>query len=381
MKRGTYVRIPQGPGDLERLWHEAEPLDPAHLPSWIWREHAGRYRRVDSVSLAKLPASSQRELLAEIDQVEAAGLLVDVDQQDQSLRHIYVAASPEDEAWSIGIYVGESPLAVRSPLEVENPVLTREHVTDVPAAAVADPFMVRKNDLWYMFFEVLNRSNEKGEIGLAVSETGLNWSYQQIVLSEPFHLSYPYVFEWKHEFYMVPEMFQSGSIGLYKASKFPVQWSFVGTLIKGGYFVDNSVFLYQGKWWLLTETNPEVKHDTLRLFYADDIVGPWQEHASSPIVQGDPRIARPAGRVLVLDDVVIRFAQNCQGHYGTDVRAFEIIELSTKSYQERAASQSPVIAGVGTGWNACGMHHIDPHRLGDGRWIACVDGWSYPGCL
>jgi hypothetical protein len=22
-----------------------------------------------------------------------------------------------------------------------------------------------------------------------------------------------------------------------------------------------------------------------------------------------------------------------------------------------------------------------PYRLGDGRWIACVDGWSYPGCL
>ncbi len=381
MKAGTYVRIPEGPADLKRLWRESEPLDPAHLPRWIWREHASRYRRVGSVSRAKLSASAQRELLTEIEQAEAAGLLVDEDREDHFLHHIYVAASSDDEAWSIGIYVGESPLIVNSPPEVENPVLTREHVTDVPAAAVADPFMVRKNDLWYMFFEVLNRSSGKGEIGLAVSANGLNWSYRQIVLSEPTHLSYPYVFEWMNDFYMVPERFQSGSIGLYKASKFPIQWSFVGTLIEGPYFVDNSVFRYRDKWWLLTETNPDVRHDTLRLFYADDIAGPWQEHASSPIIQGDPRIARPAGRVLVLDDVVIRYAQNCQPHYGTDVRAFEIIELTTASYQERAASRSPVIAGAGTGWNACGMHHIDPHQQDDGRWIACVDGWSFPGCL
>ncbi len=381
MKRGKYLRIPQGPADIERLWREAEPLDPADLPSWIWREHSGRYRRVGSVSLTKLPASAQRELLAEIEQVEAAGLLVDQDREDHLLHHIYVPVSSDDEAWSIGIYAGESPLALRSPQGVENPVLTREHVTDVPAAAVADPFMVRKNDLWYMFFEVLNRSRGKGEIGLAISEDGLNWSYRQIVLSERFHLSYPYVFEWKSEFYMVPERFQSGSIGLYRASKFPIQWSFVGTLVEGPYFVDNSVFLYKDKWWLLTETNPEVKHDTLRLFYADDIIGPWQEHASSPVVQGDPRIARPAGRVLVLGDLVIRYAQNCQPQYGTDVRAFEITELTTTSYQERAVGQGPIVTGIGTGWNACGMHHIDPHQQVDGRWIACVDGWSFPGCL
>jgi hypothetical protein len=22
------------------------------------------------------------------------------------------------------------------------------------------------------------------------------------------------------------------------------------------------------------------------------------------------------------------------------------------------------------------MHHIDPHLVHEGRWIACVDGWS-----
>jgi len=35
----------------------------------------------------------------------------------------------------------------------------------------------------------------------------------------------------------------------------------------------------------------------------------------------------------------------------------------------------PVLKANGSGWNASGMHHIDPQALGDGRWLACVDGW------
>jgi len=27
------------------------------------------------------------------------------------------------------------------------------------------------------------------------------------------------------------------------------------------------------------------------------------------------------------------------------------------------------------GWNAGGMHHVDPLPLADGRWLAAVDGW------
>lgn len=31
---------------------------------------------------------------------------------------------------------------------------------------------------------------------------------------------------------------------------------------------------------------------------------------------------------------------------------------------------------TGTGWNAHGMHNIDPHQLDNGQWIACVDGYQ-----
>jgi hypothetical protein len=287
-----------------------------------------------------------------------------------------VTLPAQQDVWSIGIYVGESPFNFKSPSDINNPVLTGKDVSDVPAKSIADPFILKADRMWYLFFEVMNQRTAKGEIAVASSKDGMKWTYQQIVLSELFHLSYPYVFEWMSDYYMVPESFQAGSIRLYRASKFPTNWSFAGILKSGKYLVDTSIFRFDNKWWLFTETNPNAKHDTLRLFHATELMGPWLEHPHSPIVEGNPHIARPGGRVIVVNDTVIRYAQDCYPAYGTQVRAFEITELTPNSYHEQGVDESRVIlTPSGSGWNASGMHHIDPHIMDDGRWLAAVDGW------
>jgi hypothetical protein len=280
------------------------------------------------------------------------------------------------QEFSIGICVGDSPLRLCFSENIDNPVLTRTDVSDVRAAFVADPFMLKADHTWYMFFEVWNRQTRKGEIGLATSSDATKWTYQQIVLSEPFHLSYPYVFEWMGDYYMVPESYQAGSIRLYKAVRFPANWSFLHTVARGPYYADASIFRHHNKWWIFTETNPNMRNDTLRLFFADDLMGLWQEHPKSPLIEGNGHIARPAGRVLAHDEMIIRYAQDCDPVYGNQVRAFEITELTTTSYREQEVKDNPVLTGSGSGWNESGMHHIDPH-LEEGRWIACVDGWCW----
>jgi hypothetical protein len=275
--------------------------------------------------------------------------------------------------WSIGIYGGDSPFNLTAPTGVKNPVLSRRDVSDVRAAFVADPFMIKVGSNWFMFFEVLNQTTRRGEIALAISDNGLNWKYQQVVIAEDFHLSYPYVFEWMNEYYLIPESHQANSIRLYKASNFPEKWSFVGNIKIGGLFLDPSVFRYDDKWWMFAETNPQRKLDTLRLYYADDLLGSWSEHPKSPIVT-NASIARPAGRVLVMNDKIFRFTQDCHLAYGTQVRAFEITELTTTTYQERKIEQSFVLKASTSGWNSGGMHHIDPHFVGEEKWVACVDG-------
>ena len=274
--------------------------------------------------------------------------------------------------WSIGIYRGDSALHLVPAQEANNPVLTRDAVTDVPAAFVADPFMVRRPEGWYMFFEVMNRQTRRGEIGLAVSSDGFGWSYRQIVLREPFHLSYPYVFAWEGAYYMIPEALRTGTILLYQARSFPTHWSCVGAFdgVKGA---DPSIVYVDGKWWLFVCATPRTS-DTLRLYLADALHGPWTEHPQSPIVEADARRARPAGRVISTAGRVIRYAQDCVPSYGRQVRAFAVTMLTSTAYVEHEVSQSPLLTATGSGWNKSGMHHIDPHLLPQGRWIACVDG-------
>ena len=280
------------------------------------------------------------------------------------------------QVWSIGIYVGESPL-VLSPL-AENPVLTSSAVSDVPAAFVADPFMLKVAGLWHMFFEVMNCRSGKGEIGLAESRDGLQWKYRQIVLREEFHLSYPYVFVWKNDYYMIPESCQVKSVRLYKAVDFPTVWSFERDLLTGDNFQDSSIFRLDNRWWILTDVgSAPYCAGMLRLFYAEDLEGPWTEHPKSPVVIDDPHISRPAGRVLLHCGRAIRYTQECAPVYGSQVRAFEITELTTTSYHEREVDESPVLRASGVGWNQFGMHHIDPHPTDGGRWIASVDGFVW----
>jgi hypothetical protein len=282
------------------------------------------------------------------------------------------------QAWAIGIYVGDSPFTVRQSESVKNPVLTADSVSDVPARFVADPFMINAAGEWHMFFEVLNSESGRGEIGFATSRDTGQWHYRKIVLREPFHLSYPYVFEWDNEFYMVPESYQAASVRLYKALDFPVSWVFVGNLLTGDDFEDTCVFRFNDRWWLITDhARPPYYAGTLRLFFSEHLTGQWIEHPKSPVIDGNPHITRPAGRVIVWNDRVIRFAQDCSPVYGAQVRAFELTELTTTNFHEQQLGTSSVLQGSGMGWNESGMHHIDPHLAGDGRWIACVDGWRW----
>jgi hypothetical protein len=275
-------------------------------------------------------------------------------------------------AWSIGIYVGESPVHLRPPPGVDNPVLSRSDISDVPVSFVADPFMIRVDDAWHMFFEAKNIVTKNGEIGLAVSPDGLKWTYSQIVLAEPFHLSYPYVFECGGEYYMIPETLQANHIRLYKAEQFPTRWTHIANLMEGQ-FADSSIIFFEDRWWIFACTRP-FDHDVLCLFFSDSLLGPWVEHPQSPIVAGDPHVARPAGRVVAFNGGLIRYAQDCYPRYGTRVSAFEISKLTPTSYRETACERSPILTPGPDRWNGLGMHHIDPHLNTDGKWIACVDG-------
>lgn len=273
--------------------------------------------------------------------------------------------------YCIGVYTGATPVNLVPRAGVpETPVFTGADITGVPARFVADPFVVRRDGTWYLFFELFNALTGQGDIGLATSRDGLQWRFVQTVLDEPFHLSYPFVFEWNHAWYMLPEGSASGMLTLYRAVDFPLTWTVDTKLLDGGY-VDTTLLHFSGQWWMFTTPNGS---KDLLLFVADNLRGPWKPHPSSPLQKNNGDIARCGGRMIVYDGVPLRYTQDDDPAYGNALRAFRIIALTATNYAEEPASAQPILNATGRGWRAWGMHQLDPVEVQPNHWQAMVDG-------
>lgn len=280
-----------------------------------------------------------------------------------------VKTNEAQDAWTIGIYTGPSPFHLSPPADVENPVLTAADATDLDVDILAHPFMIVTDAGYYMFFTAKDGATGKGGIGMAESRNGLDWKYRRAVIQEPFVLSHPYVFKWQGAYYMIPENYTETTVRLYKATEFPDKWEFQREIITGDHFISTTLMRHQDMWWMFAVRSG---NETLRLFHAADLNGPWTEHPQSPIVEKDLNTARPGGRPFVLDGKLYRLGQDCYPTYGNQVRAFEITEISATTYSEKMVD-TPLVKASSKGWNSKSMHHVDAHQIGKDKWIAAVD--------
>lgn len=274
--------------------------------------------------------------------------------------------------WAIGMYSGPGPFSLSAPSGLSQPIFTSEHVADAPATSVADPFLLRRDGLWHLFFEFWNSTTGRGEIGHASGSDPFSWSKGMTILREPFHLSYPCVVQFEGETFLIPESRGAGGIRLYRAEEFPARWSLVRTLVEGPY-ADPTVFELEGHWWMFAQRGL----DELRLFGSPALDGSWSEHPSSPILAGNRRVTRPGGRVISFGGRLIRFAQDGFPSYGHSLRAIAVETLTPERYHEREIPESPILTASGAGWNGAAMHHLDAQLLPDGSWIGAVDGATF----
>ena len=228
---------------------------------------------------------------------------------------------------------------------------------------------------WHLFFEVLDRDTGRGAIGLADSADGRRFTYRQVVLREPFHLSYPFVFEWEGEVYMTPEALDAGGVRLYRATRFPLEWTPVATLVAGR-LADPTVFRHDGRWWLFACGAP-ASHDDLRLFTAGALEGPWSEHPQS---RWSPATAAPraprAGRSSTTArgcasprTAIPSTAAGC----GPSASPSSTVTATPKRSARPTRCSRP--RGKGGAAAACTTSTPIPRKDGDeAGWIACVDG-------
>lgn len=200
----------------------------------------------------------------------------------------------------------------------------------------ADCFAVRKDDVTCLFVEEEMRDTGKGHIAVVILDSNGEIIDTRPLIQNTYHMSYPYIFTYSNDIYMIPEANRSNAITLYKCTAFPYEWKPVAALMEGIKAVDASVVYYRGLWWMfLGVYSPDGSHNRrLYLYYTQELLGKvWTPHPMNPVV-ADAGGARNAGRIFEAGGVLYRPAQDCTKRYGYGVSLKRIVTLNTETYCE-----------------------------------------------
>jgi hypothetical protein len=234
------------------------------------------------------------------------------------------------EQWFIAWRLRESP-------EDPNNVFCRfQHLRPPRDRYWADPFPVRMGTSYYLFFEEFPRWAKKGRIVVSEMPAGGAWGEPRVVLEQPYHLSYPCVFFWEGQWFMVPESAANRTVELWRSVDFPCRWEQDMVLFQNVKAADSTVVEIEGRLWMFTCMAAEGAraYDELFLFHATNPRGPWTPHRRNPVIS-DARCARPAGKPFLWNGRWLRPAQDCTGTYGRRMTVREIEALTPEEYSER----------------------------------------------
>ncbi len=235
----------------------------------------------------------------------------------------------------------------------------------------ADPFLIPYQGQTFCLFEDYDYATGLGQIGAGIL-TDTSLTYIGPAHTAAHHLSYPFVFAHDGEIYMMPETQAARRLEIWRATRFPTQWSLHATALKGQRLADSVLLNDAGTWWLFTNICRDGFGDfcgELHLFRVD---GPdltrIEPHRLNPIVIGADT-ARGAGRIHRVGRRLLRFSQdNTGGVYGYGLNAMAIDRLDLDDYAEHRVRHvtpdfSPGLIGCHHFDSASGRFIIDVRRV------------------
>lgn len=211
----------------------------------------------------------------------------------------------------------------------------------------ADPFITDYFGKTIVFFENYDIYRGLGNISYfeltedAISLNALSSKRIHKALEEKTHLSFPYLFEYEGNLYMVPENYQSNTIRFFISENSPVNWKECSCCIDNFPGIDPIIFEYNGLWWLFATPYVEgkkIEQTNLHIWYSKTPLGPWNEHPLNPIIYSEP-IARNAGRPILMEDTLYRLSQDCTNRYGEKLVINKIIILTPTEFKEEVVSK------------------------------------------
>jgi hypothetical protein len=182
---------------------------------------------------------------------------------------------------------------------------------------MADPFGLWKGQLLHVFVEAYDYRTRHGEIEALILDQNFALRDRRVVLREPWHLSYPFVFESGDTVWMLPEAYRSGRLSLYRATEFPWHWQREPHFIFPEAAIDAVPIRTKDGWWMLY-TPPEPRRyrtRALKLARAEQLFGPCHVCEDQPILI-DKSGARMGGTPVICDDSWVLPTQDCRRTYG-----------------------------------------------------------------
>lgn len=241
------------------------------------------------------------------------------------------------------LFLDQWTLAYRfrsGPEDPNNTLYRFHHVTPPKDRFWADPFPLRVDGKYYLFFEELPFETNRGHIMVAeIDQTAKPETLNaEVALKRDYHLSYPFVFSWQDRLYMLPETAANKTIELYECESFPTRWKFAATLMEGVNAKDATLYEADGLWWMFVSITTGMFADELHLFYAETPFGPWTPHRQNPITT-DVRNLRPAGRLFTWRNQLYRPAQDGSRYYGYAVTINRVLKLTPEEFVEEQVSK------------------------------------------
>lgn len=166
----------------------------------------------------------------------------------------------------------------------------------------ADPFLISEGNKIWCFVEEFVFAYNRGHI--AAIEIGRGQLKSIPVLVEDFHLSFPFIFQYRGGIFMCPESAEAHQIRVYRSVEFPHKWQLARTIMRNVYAADTMLFPKGDRWWMLTNIEKSATRtfcEELYLYYANSPLDEkWIPHPRNPI-KIDCRGGRNAGLLIEKD--------------------------------------------------------------------------------
>ena len=214
----------------------------------------------------------------------------------------------------------------------------------------ADPFVVFKDDKYYVFYEELKFEDYHGYLMVAELDIANNQLInEKIILKLENHLSFPNVFEENGTYYMIPECADSHRVDLYECTDFPYQWKHTRTLLDNIQAVDTTPLKTHDGWYLFTSEIVDGAdcNDELSIYKSANLLNePFTKLYDEPVIS-DVTNARMAGHFIQHKGELFRVSQNCGKRYGHQANINKVSQIEGGYKEELVNTLKPDRSALG----------------------------------